>query len=83
MMEEYDLTLIDVPSATRRRTPSDTRLSLLAGVLLVVGCLIGGLIIASGILAHMPGADTLLALALLLLVPATLGLIAFLTALNK
>jgi hypothetical protein len=61
----------------------DTKLALLAGALFVAGCLIGGLIIASGVLAHMPGADTLMALAVLLLVPATLGLIVFLWMLNR
>jgi putative effector of murein hydrolase LrgA (UPF0299 family) len=66
-----------------KRTPSDKQMSMLAGALLVAGCLIGGLIIASGVLADLPGADTLMAIALLLLVPATLGLIAFLWMLNK
>lgn len=61
----------------------DTKLSILAGVLFVAGCLIAGLIIISGVLANIPGADTLMAIAMLLLVPATLGLIVFLALLEK
>ena len=61
----------------------DTKLSILAGVLFVAGCLIAGLIIVSGVLASMPGADMLMAIALLALVPATLGLIAFLALIEK
>ena len=82
-----DVVVYDVPTEVKvsrnGRTLSDTQLSALAGVLLVAGCLMGGLIIASGVLAHLPGADTMMAIALLLLVPATLGLIVFLAALNK
>lgn len=53
----------------------------MAGCLLVAGALIGGLIIASGLLAALPGANMLMAIAVLLLVPATIGLIAFLAVL--
>ena len=62
---------------------SDKGLALLAGVLLVAGAVIGGLILVSGVLAAMPGADILMAIAVLLLVPATLGLIVFLAALGR
>lgn len=62
---------------------SDKGLALLAGVLLVAGAVIGGLILVSGVLAAMPGADMLTAIAVLLLVPATLGLIVFLAALGR
>lgn len=62
---------------------SDNGLAVMAGVLLVTGCLIGGLILVSGVLAAMPGADMLMAIAVLLLVPATIGLIAFLIALGR
>lgn len=55
----------------------------MAGVLLVVGCLIGGLILVSGVLATMPGADMLMAIAVLLLVPATLLLVGFLVAIGR
>lgn len=61
----------------------DTKLSILAGVLFVAGCLIAGLIIVSGVLATMPGADMLMAIAMLALVPATIGLIVFLAALGR
>lgn len=62
---------------------SDNGLAALAVSLLVAGAVIGGLIIVSGILATMPGADMMMAIAILLLVPATLGLIAFLAALGR
>ncbi len=62
---------------------SDNGLAILAGVLLVVGCLIGGLILVSGVLATMPGAEMLMAIAVLALVPATIGLIVFLAALGR
>ncbi len=61
----------------------DNGLTILAGMSLVAGALIGGIIIVSGVLAAMPGADTLMALALLALVPATLLLVVFLIALGK
>lgn len=62
---------------------SDNGLAAMAGCLLVAGAVIGGLIIVSGLLAALPGADMLMAIAVLLLVPATLGLIAFLAALGR
>ena len=63
----------------------DTKLSLLAGVLFVVGCFLAGLIISSGVLAmfNLPDADTMLALALLALVPTTLGLMRWLYLLEQ
>jgi len=61
----------------------DTKLSILAGMLFVAGCLIAGLIIVSGVLASIPGADMLMAIALLALVPATVGLIVFLALIEK
>ncbi len=61
----------------------DNGLNILAGILLVVGCLIGGLILISGVLAAMPGADMLMAMAAAGLVPATLLLVVFLAALNR
>lgn len=62
---------------------SDTKLSVMAGVLLVAGCMIGGLIIASGVLANLPGADMLMAISLAMLVPTTIALIGWLYALDK
>lgn len=59
----------------------DTKLSIVAGALLAAGCLIGGLLIASGLLSSLPDADKLMSIAVLLLVPATLGLIGWLAAL--
>lgn len=62
---------------------SDKGLAILAGVLLAAGAVIGGLILVSGVLATMPGADMLMAIAMLALVPATIGLIVFLAALGR
>jgi len=62
---------------------SDNKRSVLAGLLFVAGALIGGMIMASGVLANWPGADTLMALALAMLVPATLLLVYWLRALDK
>jgi hypothetical protein len=62
---------------------SDTQRSILAGAVMVAGCLIGGLIIVSGVLADMPGAEMVMGAALLLLIPTTLGLIVFLHSLDK
>ena len=62
---------------------SDKQLSALAGAVMVVGAFIAGAIIVSGVLAHLPGANAMMALALLALIPTTLGLIVFLAVLNK
>ena len=61
----------------------DKGLAALAGLLMVAGAVIGGLIIVSGLLAALPGADVLMAISILLLVPATIGLVVFLVALGK
>jgi len=62
---------------------SDNGLFSIAGLLLLVGCIIGGLILASGVLASAPGANMLMAIAVLLLVPATVGLLVLLWAWGK
>lgn len=62
---------------------TEKKLNIMAGVLFVAGTLIGGLILASGILANMPGANMLMAIAMLLLVFATIALIGFWVAAGK
>lgn len=58
-------------------------LNALAVLLLCAGALLAGVIIVSGVLADYPGANTMFAIALLLLFPANIGLMVFLWALGK
>lgn len=64
---------------------SDKELAVLAGLLLVVGGLLGGLILVSGVLntIQVPNAETLMAIGVIGLVPATLLLVVFLIALGR